>query len=142
MAARKHEGAKKMLAGRITAHKKQLQMTENQIVKLKKYLEDLISGSAEFKNEKNDFFNKIEEQRAENWLSKEQLNARASVNSEAELQELVNEIDEKAKELERIEGENYKVNPATLEYFDQLGIYKELDRLLGTVSQQTSLIDG
>ena len=68
---RKNEESKKMLSTRIAAHKKQLKMTESQIVKLKKHLEDLLQGSAQFKSDKAEFFKQIEDQRAENWLSPE-----------------------------------------------------------------------
>ena len=42
-----------MIEKRITAHKKQLRMTEDQILKLKKHLSDLIAGSAQFKQEQS-----------------------------------------------------------------------------------------
>ena len=58
------------------------------------------------------------------------------------MDELVNEIDEKAKELERIENGNYKIDPSGLEEFEKLGIFREFDRILGTVNQDASLIEG
>ena len=60
-----------MIEKRITAHKKQLRMTEDQILKLKKHLSDLIAGSAQFKQEQSQFMGMIEDQRAENWLTEE-----------------------------------------------------------------------
>ena len=68
-----------MIARRITAHKKQLRMTEDQILKLKKHLSDLIAGSSQFKKEQSEFMTMIDDQRAENWLTEEQIANRASV---------------------------------------------------------------
>ena len=39
------------------------------------------------------------------------------------MEELVNEIDFKAKELERIENENYKIDPNSLKEFENNGIF-------------------
>ena len=139
--SKKTEEGRSLYISRINAHKKQLVMTENHIIKLKKYLEDLVAGSAQFKDKKNEFFQNVEDKRAENWLSDEQLSQRASINDQAEFDELVNEIDEKAKELEEIENQNYKINPAALKEYEELGIFRELDRILGTVSQHGSLVE-
>ena len=58
------------------------------------------------------------------------------------MDELVNEIDLKAKELERIENANYRIDPSALDEFENLGIFSEFDRLLGTVNQDACLIEG
>ena len=58
------------------------------------------------------------------------------------MDQLVNEIDQKAKEIERIENENYSIDPTGLEEFERLGIFREFDRLLGTVNQDAGLLEG
>lgn len=100
-------------------------MTQNQILVLKKYLSDLVKGCREFKEEKQDLFDRLQEAREENWGD-----GSTEQDIEEELNETMQEIDQKVKELQMIENSNFKVDTAILDKYAV--VFSLLDKCLST----------